>query len=79
MATIQERIAKDLQIFAANVKKIDKEELSADERRIFALAEMYAKDCEAFAKKEDYYTSFSSIAYAHGLLDAILKLHHKQE
>ena len=34
---------------------------------------MYASDSVAWLKKKDYYTSFSSISYAHGLLDAIRK------
>lgn len=40
---------------------------------------MYAQDSEAFLKKGDIYTSFASIAYAHGLLDSILKMKHLQE
>ncbi|MCL5419701.1 MAG: DUF357 domain-containing protein [Candidatus Marsarchaeota archaeon] len=43
---------------------------------IVSLAEMYASDSEAWLRKKDYYTSFCSIAYAHGLLDSILKLRH---
>jgi hypothetical protein len=42
------------------------------------LASMYYKDTLSFLSKEDYYTAFASINYAHGLLDAILKLHGKK-
>lgn len=39
---------------------------------------MYYKDTSSFLSKEDYYTAFASINYAHGLLDAILKIHGKK-
>lgn len=48
--------------------------LGPDEREVVDLAKMYAEDCKAFLLKKDYYTSFASISYAHGLLDAIRKL-----
>ena len=32
---------------------------------------MYAKDSQSFLDKGDLYTSFASINYAHGLLDAV--------
>ncbi len=71
---IEHRIAKDIRIFSENIKKIERTGLSPAEAGVVSLAEMYASDSKVFLEKRDYYTSFSSIAYAHGLLDAILKI-----
>lgn len=79
MEDIESRILKDIRIFDANIKKLDMNGLSKEEEKVVRLAEMYAKDSDAFMKKKDLYTSFSSIAYAHGLLDAVLKLRHISE
>lgn len=79
MADITERIEKDIRIFHQNIKKIDKEKLDEGQRKIVELSEMYAQDSQSFLEKKDYYTSFSSIAYAHGLLDSILKLNKKSD
>lgn len=74
MASIEERILKDIEIFDQNIRKVEKEKMDKKQRKIVELAEMYAKDSRSFFDKKDYYTSFSSIAYAHGLLDSIIKL-----
>lgn len=78
MADIEERIKKDIAIFSSNLKKIEKKKISENQKKIIELAEMYASDSKAFLEKKDYYTSFSSIAYAHGLLDSILKLNESE-
>lgn len=78
MPTIEERILKDIDIFNVNIKDIDIKKIDPKQRKIIELAEMYAKDSKAFFEKKDYYTSFSSIAYAHGLLDSIRKLNGKE-
>lgn len=72
---ITERIEKDLRIFDENIRKARAQQLTSQESKIVELAEMYRKDSASWLAKGDYYTSFSSIAYAHGLLDSILKLH----
>ena len=56
------------------MKKASGLDLTGEERKVVELAEMYAKDSDAWLKKNDLYTSFSSIAYAHGLIDAVLKI-----
>ncbi len=71
---IEERILKDIRLFDSGIEKAEKLELEKEESRIVELAKMYALDSKAWLDKKDYYTSFSSIAYAHGLLDAILKM-----
>ncbi len=78
-ASIEERIIKDLRIFEENIRALDRNDLPEAQVRILELAEMYAKDSRAFLGKKDYYTSFSAIAYAHGLLDSIRKLNGKSE
>lgn len=79
LADIEARILKDIDIFKANIAKLDVKTLSPDEQKVVRLAEMYARDSASFMQKKDLYTSFSSIAYAHGLLDSILKLKHLSE
>ena len=71
---IEERVRKNIAIFRQNEKRAEGLELGPDEKEIVELAKMYASDTEAWIKKEDYVTAFSSIEYAHGLLDAILKI-----
>ncbi len=75
---IKERIIKDIKIFENNIKQVNAFPLSEDEQEVIELATMYYKDTESFLSKNDYYTAFASINYAHGLLDAILKLHGKK-
>lgn len=79
MASIEERIIKDIKIFGENIKKAEKLNLTDSERNVVELSKMYASDSRAWLKKKDFYTSFSSIAYAHGLLDAIFKIKNKEE
>ena len=56
------------------MKKVGKVSLNEEERKVVELAQMYAKDSESWLTKNDVYTAFASIAYAHGLLDAVLKI-----
>ncbi len=76
---IERRIRKDISIFSENIRKLETARLSEGESRIVELSKMYAKDSESWLAKGDYYTSFSSVSYAHGLLDSILKLKHLME
>jgi hypothetical protein len=77
MASIQERIIKDIAIFDKNILSLSAHDLSPGQKEIVELAAMYAKDSKSFLDKGDFYTSFSAIAYAHGLLDSIIKLNQK--
>lgn len=76
MKTLSERIEIDIEKFGASVAKVSGLKLSGDEARIIDLAKMYASDSAAWMKRGDLDTAFSSIAYAHGLMDAVLKLKH---
>ncbi len=71
---VEARIRKDILLFSESMKKVSKVSLSDEERKVVELAEMYAKDSESWLGKNDVYTAFASIAYAHGLLDAVLKI-----
>lgn len=71
---IEERILKDLELFSSSLKKAEGLQLDDKERKIVELAGMYAKDSGAWLEKKELYTSFSSIAYAHGLIDAVLRI-----
>ncbi len=71
---IEARVNKNISIFKENVKKAQKLMLTEEEEKVVELAKMYASDTDSWVKKGDYVTAFSSIEYAHGLLDAILKI-----
>ena len=73
MAEIKERIKVDIEKFNLSIKKLDKIKLDPKKSKVVELAKMYASDSKSFLDRGDFYTSFSSIAYAHGLLDSILK------
>lgn len=71
---IKDRIKKDIKIFDQNILKIDKSNLSKPIKNVVELSIMYATDANFFLEKNDLYTSFSCISYAHGLLDAVIKI-----
>jgi uncharacterized protein len=71
-----ERIKKDLELFAKNIKEIESIKLHVEDERIVKMALNYTKDTEYYLEKEDYLTAFGCITYAHGLLDAVRVLHH---
>ncbi|MGB9732957.1 MAG: DUF357 domain-containing protein [Candidatus Micrarchaeia archaeon] len=77
---IEERIIQDIRKFDDSVRKFNLEKAKRikdeDFIKILELAKMYASDSNVWLKKHDYYTAFASISYAHGLLDALLKLLH---
>jgi uncharacterized protein len=68
-----ERINKDIDKFYSNMGNVEKVK---DKRslKIIELAKMYASDSKSYLSKDDFYTSFSCISYAHGLLDAIIEI-----
>ncbi|MEM0106997.1 MAG: DUF357 domain-containing protein [Candidatus Micrarchaeaceae archaeon] len=68
---IKERIKKDIEAFDKNIDEMQKAKISAGAEKIVEMALMYRKDAQSYLEKEDLYTSFSCISYAHGLLDAV--------
>ncbi len=71
---LADRVKKTVSLFHENIKLMQGVELSKDEKIVVELAKMYASDCDSWIKKKDYVTAFSGIEYAHGLLDAILRI-----
>jgi hypothetical protein len=67
------RIQKDIIMFEENIKKTEKISLTHSQKKNIELAAQYYKDSKYYKDKEDYFTSFGCINYAHGLLDAIIK------
>ena len=69
---IRARIEKDIAMFDTSVASVN----AADEaqRKVVEMSKLYARDSRSYLEKGDYYTSFSCISYAHGLLDAIKSL-----
>jgi uncharacterized protein len=70
-----ERIQKDIELFAKNIKEIETITIHEKEGQVVEMAKNYRKDTDYYLEKEDYLTSFGCITYAHGLLDAIRLLH----
>lgn len=69
--SIEKRIEKDIVTFYSNLGAIDKANGGAKAAKVIELAKMYASDAKSYLGKKDFYTSFSCISYAHGLLDAL--------
>lgn len=67
------RIDKDIVVFEENIQKINKENLDDINKKIIDLANQYYNDSKYYLDKNDYFTAFGCINYAHGLLDAVLK------
>jgi len=66
----QTRIQKDIVMFEDNIKHA---KIPSDREKIVELASQYYKDAKYYLKKQDYFTAFGCINYAHGLLDALIK------
>jgi len=69
----KKRIENDIVMFQENIIKIDDMILNNTQDSIIKLAKQYFEDSKYYFKKEDYFTAFGCINYAHGLLDAIIK------
>jgi hypothetical protein len=67
------RIEKDIVMFQENIPKLEKIKLNKKQESVFQLAKQYFEDSKYYLKKQDYFTAFGCINYAHGLLDAIIK------
>ena len=65
------RIEKDIIMFEENLQLIDN--ITKQQQKIVDLATQYYEDAQYYMKKQDYFTAFGCINYAHGLLDALIK------
>jgi hypothetical protein len=70
------RVQKDIVMFEENIKQINENTLTENQKKTLELASQYYHDTKYYADKKDYFTAFGCINYAHGLLDAILKTQH---
>lgn len=70
-AKIRARIEKDIIMFYESMSKLKSGEIG---KKTVELSEMYARDSKSYLDKGEYYTSFSCISYAHGLLDAVIAI-----
>ena len=67
------RIEKDIAMFEENLLKLVEKRKSLLQNKTIELASQYFEDAKYYLKKEDYFTAFGCINYAHGLLDSIIK------
>ncbi len=70
-ASVKARIQKDITSFHANFAAISSLRKDAKVAKMVEMSLMYAKDAKSYLEKNDLYTAFSCISYAHGILDAI--------
>jgi hypothetical protein len=71
---IEKRIEKDIRMFDENIVKISVPNGDKGMARVVDLSKMYGSDARSYLQKKDFYTAFSCISYAHGLLDAIKEI-----
>ncbi len=73
---IEERIKKDIQMFDASIRELGPANGAGKKAEsVVGMAKLYRADAQSYLEKGDFYTSFSCISYAHGLLDAIKELY----
>lgn len=68
---IEHRIRKDIDKFYAGIGTVKTVGADRNVVKLVELAQMYASDSKSYLDKKDFYTAFSCISYAHGLLDAV--------
>lgn len=73
------RVQKDIIMFEENKERLNEKTLTDDEKKTFELATQYYEDTKYYTNKKDYFTAFGCINYAHGLLDALLKIKNQGE
>lgn len=67
------RIEKDIIMFQENLTQLKEIKLSLSQNKTVELSKQYYNDSKYYLKKEDFFTAFGCINYAHGLLDSIIK------
>ena len=66
-----ERITKDIALFESSLLELDQVSLTTDEAEVLAQAKRYYEDTKYYLEKDDYFTAFGCINYAHGLVDGL--------
>ena len=69
---IKKRIEKDIAMFEDSVKSVEARDAAS--KHVLEMARDYNSDAKSYLGKEDFYTAFSCVSYAHGLLDALKEL-----
>ena len=67
------RIEKDIIMFQENLLQLKEIKLSLSQNKTIELAKQYYSDAKYYLEKDDLFTAFGCINYAHGLLDSIIK------
>ena len=69
------RIEKDIVMFSDNISTLEKnnKKITQSQKETLELSKQYYNDSKYYLEKEDYFTAFGCINYAHGLLDSIIK------
>ena len=67
------RIEKDIIMFQENLSQLKEIKLSLSQNKTIELAKQYYSDAKYYLEKDDLFTAFGCINYAHGLLDSIIK------
>ena len=67
------RIEKDIIMFDENLLLIKDRNINKTQQKTIELARQYYSDSKYYLEKNNYFTAFGCINYAHGLLDAIIK------
>ncbi|MCL4389072.1 MAG: DUF357 domain-containing protein [Candidatus Marsarchaeota archaeon] len=72
-SAVKARIEKDISLFRSNIKSI-KAHPDKKVSYMLEMAKRYASDSESYLSRNDFYTAFSCISYAHGILDCIKEI-----
>jgi len=67
------RIEKDIIMFEENLLLLKDRNINKTQQKTIELAKQYYSDSKYYLEKNNYFTAFGCINYAHGLLDAIIK------
>ena len=67
------RIEKDIIMFEENLLLLKDRNINKNQQKTIELARQYYSDSKYYLGKNNYFTAFGCINYAHGLLDAIIK------
>ncbi len=73
-SNIEKRIEKDITMFYSNLDSLKPDKEDRKIGKLVEMSKMYASDAKSYLAKKDFYTSFSCISYAHGILDAVKEL-----
>ncbi|HDO19380.1 MAG TPA: DUF357 domain-containing protein [Thermoplasmatales archaeon] len=66
------RIEKDIELFEENISRYSTN--NEKKKEVVDLAKRYCDDAKYYLAKGDLLTAFGCINYAHGLLDALIKI-----